>query len=332
MNPFAYTSPKNTSDAAALAKPNGDFALPVLKSGGMDLLDRMKEGLEQPDLIIDLTRIEDPTLDAIKPDRIGGRATLAMVAESEALRTSAPILGAAAGSAATPQIRNVATVAGNLLQETRCWYWRMSQFDCLRKTGDDCPAREGDHRFHVIFQNGPCLMVHPSNLAPALLVLDGEVEVVGGDRSRIAIRDLYPDPAVDWQSTSVLSPSEIITGVRFRSAPNSAFIALKQKQSFDWPMVSGYAALELDGDVITSARTCAGAVAPRPHLLPQVDAALAGISIDDDRRIRAACELAVDGADPLPGTVYKTTLLPVAIRRAVNAAASLSSPDQGGDA
>ena len=332
MNPFAYTSPKTTTDASALAGPNGDFALPVLKSGGMDLLDRMKEGLEQPDLIIDLTRIEDPALDTLDAGRIGGRVTLAMVAESEALRKSAPILGAASGSAATPQVRNVATVAGNLLQETRCWYWRMSQFDCLRKNGDDCPAREGDHRFHVIFQNGPCLMVHPSNLAPALFVLDGEVEVVGGDRTRIPIRDLYPDPAVDWRSASVLSPTEIITGVRFKSAPNSAFIALKQKQSFDWPMVSGYAVLELNGDVITSARTCAGAVAPRPHPLPQVDDALAGVSIDDEVRIRAACARSVDGADPLPGTAYKTTLLPVAIRRAVAAATNPAGVDRGGDA
>ncbi len=332
MNPFAYTSPKNTTEASALTAPNGDFALPVLKSGGMDLLDRMKEGLEAPDLVVDLTRIDDPALDALDTNRVGGRVTLAMLAESDELRQSVPILGAAAGSAATPQVRNVATVAGNLLQETRCWYWRMSQFDCLRKTGDACPAREGDHRFHVIFQDGPCLMVHPSNLAPAMYVLDGEVDVVGGDRERISVRDLYPDPAADWRSTSVLSPAEIITGLRFKSAPNSAFIALKQKQSFDWPMVSGYAVLELDGDVITSARTCAGAVAPRPHPLPQVDAALVGISVDDDARLRAACERSIEGADPLPGSAYKTALLPVAIRRAVTAAANPTERDRGGDA
>ena len=125
----------------------------------------------------------------------------------------------------------------------------------------------------------------------------------------------------------VLAPGEVLTGIRFDAAPNSGFVALKQKQSFDWPMVSGYAVLDLDGDVIRSARTCAGAVAPRPRLLPAVDAALAGVSITDDAAIRKACEAATEGAAPLPGTAYKKTLLPVAIRRAVLAAAN-----PGGDA
>ncbi|MHC4793799.1 MAG: FAD binding domain-containing protein, partial [Planctomycetota bacterium] len=138
----------------------------------------------------------------------------------------------------------------------------------------------------------------------------------------IPMADLQPDPAKDWRSTSVLAPGEIVTAVRFDPAPNSGFVALKQKQSFDWPMVSGYAVLDLDGDVIRSARTCAGAVAPRPRLLPAVDAALAGVSITDDEAIRKACEASIEGAAPLPGTAYKKTLLPVAIRRAVMAAAN----------
>ena len=321
MKPFAYTSPRSTNDASSLATSK-DHALPVLKNGGMDLLDRMKEGLETPGLVIDLTRIDDPALDRIESGRIGGRATLAAVSDADVIRESTPMIAQACGSAATPQVRNVASVAGNLLQETRCWYWRMAQFDCVRKGGEGCPAREGEHRFHALFPEGPCLMVHPSNLAPALLLLDGSVDVVGGNRTSIPMADLQPDPAKDWRSTSVLAPGEIVTAVRFDPAPNSGFVALKQKQSFDWPMVSGYAVLDLDGDVIRSARTCAGAVAPRPRLLPAVDAALAGVSITDDEAIRKACEASIEGAAPLPGTAYKKTLLPVAIRRAVMAAAN----------
>ena len=321
MNPFAYTSPKSTGEAASLATSK-DHALPVLKTGGMDLLDRMKEGLENPGLVIDLTRIDDPALDRIETGRIGGRATLAAVSDADTIRESTPMIAQACGSAATPQVRNVASVAGNLLQETRCWYWRMARFDCVRKGGEGCPAREGEHRFHALFPEGPCLMVHPSNLAPALLLRDATIEVVGGDRESIPMADFQADPSEDWRSTSVLAPGEVLTGVRFDPAPHSGFVALKQKQSFDWPMVTGYAVLDLDGDVIRSARTCAGAVAPRPRLLPAVDAALAGVSITDDAAIRKACAAATEGAAPLPGTTYKKTLLPVAIRRAVMAAAN----------
>ena len=334
MNRFAIARPKTLEQARALLV-GGDFALPVLKAGGMDVLDHIKEGLWEPDLLIDLRGVGRRDGDAggaggdgISRDgqgtlRVEAQTTLAQIAASTLVRDLTPVVAQAVESAATPQVRNVATAAGNLLQRPRCWYYRLKQFDCLKKGGDTCYAIDGENQYHAVFGGGPCHIVHPSNLAVALHVCDGEVHLFGGDRESLGVAELYHLPDQGVADEHNLRPGEIVTHLSMHDAPHSAFYAIKQKQSFDWPLVMAAVALELDGAVIRSARICVGAVAPVPWPLPKVANALRGVRLDDEAAIVRACALAADGGRPLRDNAYKLQLLPVAVRRAVYKAARM---------
>ncbi|MHC4448023.1 MAG: FAD binding domain-containing protein, partial [Planctomycetota bacterium] len=253
--------------------------------------------------------------------RIEGMATLAEIAASPLINRAAPVVAQAVENAATPQVRNVATAAGNLLQRPRCWYYRNDQFACLKKGGHTCFAAEGENRYHAIFGEGPCYIVHPSNLAPALYVCGGMLHLVGSERRSLAIEDLYHTPEHGLRDESNLQPTEVVTHLTLQTAAHSGFYAIKEKSSFDWPLVMAAVAVELEGAVISSARICAGAVAPVPWPLPQVEAALRGVRVDDESGVERACRWAVEGTRPLADNGYKVKLLPVAVRRAVLKAA-----------
>jgi len=324
MNKFAFATPKTFKEAGDLLT-DVRFKLPMLKAGGLDVVDHMKEGLYEP---YALTTIRRVTLDGAPPIaaasggiRIGATTTLAEIAASPIIAEKAPVLGQAVHSAATPQVRNIATAAGNLLQRPRCWYYRNHQFDCLKKGGEICYAIEGENKYHAIFGDGPCHIVHPSNLAPALSVCDGVVHLTGGKRASIPIADLFHLPSKGTRSEHNLETGEIVTHITAKEARHSGFYAIKEKQSFDWPVVLACIALDLDGDTIKSARVCAGAVAPIPWRLPKVEAALAGVKITDDAALRKAAAVSADGAKPMRDNAYKVKLLAVAIRRAVLRAA-----------
>jgi xanthine dehydrogenase YagS FAD-binding subunit len=292
----------------------------------MDVLDHLKEGLWEPDVLINVKRLrvggkgEPISKDGTKI-RIESSATMAEIVSSKIMRENAPVLVQALEAAATPQVRNVATAAGNLLQRPRCWYYRNEQFDCLKKGGSRCFAADGENRYHAIFGGGPCHIVHPSNLAPAMHVCDGAVHVVGGNRQSVNVADLYHMPERGIKSEHNLESGEVVTHLTLTAAPKSGFYAIKEKQSFDWPLVFACVALEMEGGKIASARVCAGAVAPTPWPLPRVEAALKGVSAGDDDAIRKACAAAGEGATPMTDNAYKLRLLPVAIHRAVVRAA-----------
>lgn len=325
MNRFAFAQPRTFQDAAAMLADKR-WSLPVLKGGGIDLIDRLKEGLTEPDVVVNVRRLHTegapaPITESGGNIWIEATATMAEIAASPIIRTSAPVLAQALEWAASPQVRNVGTAAGNMLQRPRCWYYRHIQFDCLKKGGSKCFAVDGENKYHAIFGDGPCHIVHPSNLAPALTICDGVVHVVGGDRSEIALKDLFHMPRADVLTEHTLKPGEVITHITCSPVPASGFYAIKEKQSFDWPLVAASVALTLNGPKIEAARVCAGAVAPVPWVLPAVEKALVGVSLDDDAGLRAACARANDGAKPMTDNAYKLKLLPVAVRRAVLAAA-----------
>jgi len=332
MNPFALVRPRSHEEAARVMA-SGDYRLPVLKAGGLDVVDHLKEGLLEPDALVDVRGVRRRP-DAPVVEREGDRlvleatATLAALAEDPLVRGSAPAVATACGSAATPQVRAVATAAGNLLQRPRCWYYRHDQFDCLKKGGDRCFAIDGENAYHAILGGAGCYIVHPSNLAVALSVLDGRVHLVGGERDHLPIADLFQSPSRGVRREHVLEPREVVTHLSLVPAPRSAYLAIKHKQSFDWPLVSAAAALELDGGRIRAARICAGAVAPIPWRLPAVEQALVGIDPRDDGRLRTACAGAADGARPLRDNGYKVRLLPVVVRRAVRLAAGLLAVEE----
>lgn len=332
MNRFAIAQPRSFQEASTLLLEKR-FALPLLKAGGMDVLDHLKEGLLEPDVLIDIKRLRHDggehgitVLDGAEREpviEIPATATLAEIVRSRMAREHAPVLGQSLANAATPQVRNVGTAAGNLLQRPRCWYYRNDQFHCLKKGGDRCYAVEGENRYHAIFGHGPCHIVHPSNLAPALMVCEARVHVLGGTRDSIRVAELYHMPEKGPLSEHTLEPGEVITHITCEARPRSGFYSIKEKQSFDWPLAMCAAALELDGTVIASARICAGAVAPVPWALPEVERALAGVDVKDDAGLRAACEKSIDGARPMSENAYKLKLLPVAVRRAVLRAAGV---------
>jgi xanthine dehydrogenase YagS FAD-binding subunit len=330
VNRFAVAQPETFEQARRLLSDRR-FALPVLKAGGLDVLDHLKEGLAEPDLLINIRAlrhgpgagpIEVQRLeDGSRTLRIEATTTLAELAASGLLNEQAPVIAQAAGDTASPQVRNAATAAGNLLQRPRCWYYRNEQFWCLKKGGHQCFAVDGENKFHAILGEGPCYIVHPSNLAPALYVLGGTVHVIGSERESIAVNRLYHTPDRGLRDEHDLQPGEVVTHLTFDAAPHSAFYAVKEKQSFDWPLVMAAAALELDGAEIVRARVCAGAVAPVPWPLPRVEGALVGVNVDDDQGLRKACSVAGEGARPMTQNGYKADLLPVAVARAVRKAA-----------
>lgn len=324
MNRFALASPKTFKEAGELLVDKR-FTLPMLKAGGMDVLDHMKEGLYEPDVLINIKRLKlesGPSVSVVSGSiRIEAGATLAEIAASKIIQEEAPVVGQATDSAATPQVRNVATAAGNLLQRPRCWYYRNVEFNCLKKGGDRCYAVEGENKYHAIFGDGPCHIVHPSNLAPALMVCDGTVHVIGGSRKSIPIDSLFHMPSKGVSDENTLEKGEVVTHITLKPAAKSGFYVVKEKQSFDWPLVLACVSLELDGDTIKSARVCAGAVAPTPWMLPKVAEALKGVKVSDDAGLRKAAALSIEGAKPMSGNAYKLKLLPVAVRRAVLKAA-----------
>ncbi|HMN97008.1 MAG TPA: FAD binding domain-containing protein [Phycisphaerales bacterium] len=322
MNRFSVIQARSIDEAAAALAPARQgarrVALPQLKAGGMDLIDLMKEGIAEPPTLINLLTVEEAALRRIDEGRFGALVTLAELAADAALLRTAPVIARSVALAATPQVRNVATAAGSLLQRPRCWYYRNHQFDCLKKGGSTCFAVEGENRHHAIFGGGPCHIVHPSNLAPALVVCDGSVDLVGGDRTTLPIARLFHGPdrgSVLGEHT--LEPGEIIVGIRYRPAPTSGFCAIKEKQSFDWPLVFACVALALEGTTIAGARVCAGAVAPTPWPLPAVEEALRGVDLGDGAALSRACAVAAEGATPMRDNAFKVRLLPVAVRRAI---------------
>src|SRR5262249_49963577 len=233
--------------AASLAEAARECARPKteLKAGGVDLIDRMKEGLDAPDRVVSIAGVKGLDQIAIgSPTRIGALATLARIADHPELRKTYPALADAAGGAATPQIRNMATLGGNIAQRPRCWYYRSGDFDCRKKGGNDCFAQDGENRFHAIFDTGLiCVCVHPSATATALVAYDASVEIVSphpqGKRT-IKLEKLFLKPVNDATRENHLQPGEIIEAVLVpapAAGARSAYKKLKEKETFDWPLV-----------------------------------------------------------------------------------------------
>jgi len=328
MNALSIAQPKTYDEAArVLANEDGSYRLPILKAGGMDIVDHLKEGLMEPDLLVNVRMLRSNG--AAQPIRmkdgelhIEASATLAQLAHSDVVRKHAPALAQAAGSAATPQVRNIATAAGNLRQRPRCWYYRQKNFDCLKKGGDRCYAVQGENKYHAVFGGGPCHIVHPSNIAPALMLGDATLHLIGGDRDTLAVAEMYHLPERGVQSEDNLQPGEVITHITMKPVPDSGFYAVKEKQSFDWPLVFAVVAFDRDGSTARNARVIAGAVAPVPWPLERVAKALEGKNPNDENAIEQACSDAARGAEPMSDNAYKLKLLPVTIRRAVQQAAA----------
>lgn len=339
MNRFTWESPRTAAEAAtsastlvadamAIAPELMDrVEIAVLKAGGIDLLDLLKERLLAPGRVVNLREI--PGLDAVIEEnggvRIGALVTLSQLAADPLLRRRYPALTAALRDAASPQIRNVATVGGNLLQRPRCWYFRAAEFHCLRKGGGHCFALAGENQYHAIFDNRLCAVVHPSTAATVLVALGATVELTdaAGALRRVLLEDFFVGPDRDLHRENDLKPHEILTAVRLPSLPSGTRMAhLKQgeKDSFDWPLAEVSVVLEVAPDATcTNAAIVLGAAAPVPYRATSAERVLIGKRIDESVA-RAAGRCAVDGALPLAKNAYKVPLFETLVRRAIQSA------------
>ena len=324
MRSFAYVEPDSLQTASEILAREGARARPI--AGGVDLLGELKDRLAEPETLVNLKSI--PGLDAIRfdPDgtlRIGSLATLAAVAAHERLRREFPAIAEAALSVGSPEIRNVGTVGGNLCQRPRCWYYRSPLHTCLKKGGDVCFTTTGDSRYHAILGGGPSFIVHPSDLAPALIACDARVSVTGPKGAKdLPLEQFYLLPRVRIDLETILDPGEIVTGVEVPASSStsagwsSRYLKFKEKDSMDFALASVAAALRMQGTSCAGARLVLGGVAPIPWRSKEGEGAIVGQAVDVPSAGRAA-EAALAAADPLPHNGYKVPLAKALVRRAL---------------
>lgn len=312
MKRFTYLQADSFAAAGKALREAPDA---MAKAGGTDLLDLMKERVVEPDSLVTLHRIAAEGAGG----EISALRTLADVAGDERIRADFPALAKAAGDAATPQIRNFGTVGGNLCQHTRCWYFRNSGYDCFKRGGSGCAALAdtAQNRYHAIFPHERCGCAHPSSLAPALIALGAKAAVVGAEAEMVVdLEELYRPPKSGQISDTVLRKGELIRALILAPSAmtrRSTYVEFRERDSFDFALVSVAAAVDLTDGVVRDARIVLGAVAPTPWRAREAENALRGKPLDP----AAAAEAALAGARPLSQAAYKVTIAKTLVRRAL---------------
>ena len=292
-----------------MTNPQAAEAMEV-RAGGTDLTERRRSGISTGE-VHDIAPNPALTTIAWNGDgsaRIGCLVTIDKIASDAKLALAYPGLSAAAAGLATPQVRRVGTIGGNLLQRTRCWYYRSPQTSCLKKGGDDCPARAGNHLYGVIFDRGPCVAPHPSTMAAALLAY--EARVTTSLRTALAIDTIYGDGS-DGRVDHLLAPGEMLNHVDLPpplTGERATYQRTISRAHAEWPLVEVIARVSIKNGVIDFARVAVGGVAPVPMRLTQVERALTGATADT-ATCAAASKRAIEGATALPRTGYKLQLL-----------------------
>jgi len=317
MNRFEFARASSVAEARSLKaeKPGS-----ILKAGGIDVLDHLKEHLVEPPRVVDIKSLpgmKDITAEADGSLKIGPLATLSQVANHAGVQKTHKALAEACGEAASPQIRNVATIGGNVLQRPRCWYYRLESYKCLKKGGAVCYAIGGENRYHVIFGGGPSYAPHPSNAAVPLVAFGATFTLEGekGKRS-VPAAEFFNLPTIDPERENNIAKDEVLTEIRVPSANGlvSSFQSFRERAAFDWPLVDVAAVLKLENKVVKEARIVLGAVAPIPWRSKRAEDAILGKTLDD-AAVLAAARGAIVGAAPLSDNGYKVSLVQTLVRR-----------------
>lgn len=338
MKNFTYHQPATV--AMALPLLDAEWGKTELLAGGTDLHDRQKEYVSQPDKVVSLTGIGGAFKEISSIAGVGGApptvtvgagVKLVSIAESSLLGAY-PAFALAAAQIAGPQIRNMATLGGNLCQRNRCWYFRDEHVNCLLKGGRKCFAQEGENEFHAIFTQGhPCVIVHPSTLAPPLIALGATAGVAGPKGKRdVPIEKLYQAPAKGDQREHTLAPNEVLVAVTIApKIPAGAILRnasyeVKQRETNEWPLVQASVAFHIErgSKLAKGVRVVLGHVAPTPLVSESAAKALEGKEITEATAI-AAGEAATEGVRPLSQNAYKVQLLKVVVKRAALLAAGV---------
>ena len=315
MSPFTYH--RETSLPKALARLAAPGQVPI--GGGTDLLVCIEEGLANPDGVVDVRSVAESLGVSVLPDgtmRVGGACRLGDVAAHPEVLARYPMLATACALVATPAIRAMATIAGNLAQRPRCWYLRRG-VRCHKNGGDSCPAHDGENQYHAILEGGPCWIVHPSDPAVALVALDAIIDVDGpSGRRSVAAGDFFVLPGDRMDRETVLLDGELIVAVRLPSGSAlgwQRYTKLMQRNAWDFALVSLAATRRTDGDV----RLVLGGVGPRPYRVytSVEEEAMSGPL--DEESIAALTERALLDVAPLSKNAYKVELAASLLRDAL---------------
>jgi xanthine dehydrogenase YagS FAD-binding subunit len=317
---FTNVNPKSRQEVMALLKKAVEEQQTAsLAGGGSDLLGMIKDDLVAPDVVVNLKDLED--LREIEPHsqgvRIGGLVTLQELSQHPLIRSQYTVLAEAAGTVATPQIRNVGTLAGNICQRPWCWYFRQG-FPCFKHGGDRCYSVVGQNQLHAIFGGGPSFIVHPSDTAPALMALEAMFRIAGPDGERVVpASDFFVLPREEVSRENILGPDEVLIEIELppaRQNVESTYVKIMDREAWTHAVLSVAAVLEIDQGVCRMARIVLGAVAPIPWHLPHVERMLVGQRITTELAGNAG-QVAVSQAQPLAKNGYKVPLTEALVRR-----------------
>jgi xanthine dehydrogenase YagS FAD-binding subunit len=323
MHPFAYRAAASLQDAVAhaAAQPAAAFI-----AGGTDLIQLLQENVAEPSEVIDINGLPFAAIQADEAGlRIGALVRMADLARHPAVQERYPMIAEALLASASGQVRNAATIGGNLLQRTRCLYFRDHTTPCNRREpGSGCSAMDGVNRLGAIFGTSPhCIATHASDLAVALTALDARLRLAGPDGEReIALAELHREPGDTPEVETVLGKGELILEIIVPAsgfAAHGHYLKVRDRASFEWALVSAAAALEVADGKIRQARVAAGGVATKPWRLRQVEDTLVGLPPTFESA-QAAAERAGEGASPRPGNAFKVELLKRTVARAIASA------------
>jgi xanthine dehydrogenase YagS FAD-binding subunit len=323
MQSFSLTRPAGV-DAACAAAAGADAAF---IAGGTDLMQLMKQEVERPTHLIDLDGVLSDAVE-VRQDglRIGALARMSDVAAHPEVRRNYPAISEALLSAASPQIRNMGTIGGNLLQRTRCNYFRDPGFAACNKRspGSGCAAIHGENRLLGVFGNSAnCIATHPSDLPVVLAALNATIALQGpgGAQRSVEIGDFYRLPGDTPQAETVLQPGELIVAIEVpasAAARRSHYLKLRDRASFEFALVSCAVALEVRDGAMRDVRLALGGVAPKPWRLPRVEASLQDGPASNDAFVAAAARVG-EGAQPASQNAFKVKLAQRAVLRALQA-------------
>jgi xanthine dehydrogenase YagS FAD-binding subunit len=326
MHPFSYVRAADERSALEALR-QGPGIDPI--AGGTDMMQLLKDDVRRPRRLVDINRLPWTQVDE-GPNGlvIGALARMSDVAEHHAVRDHYPVIAQALLMSASAQVRNLASMGGNLMQRTRCGYFRDVAMPCNRREpGSGCSALHGENRQHAILGGSPnCIATHPSDLAVALVALDAVLRIAGpaGER-RVKVADFHLLPGDTPEREVALGQGELITAIEVPAGlwtRRSRYLKARDRASFEFAACSAAVALERDGDRVRSARVAVGGVATKPWRLPQVEAALAGAPLNSETIQRAAA-LASQGAQPLEQNGFKVPLLQRTVGRAIAATGEL---------
>ena len=323
MKTFANANPRDLQQAATLSQQaRRDGRTPAFAGGGSDLLGQVKERIVSSDVLINLRAIKglDQISSSTTSMNIGGLVTLDTISHHPLIRRNYAVLADAAETVATQQVRNVATIAGNINQRPWCWYYR-NGFPCYKAGGNQCFSVTGENQFHAILGGGPSFIVHPSDTAPALVALDAKFRIVGpsGERT-LPASEFFVLPRQNAARENVLADDEILASIQLpapRPNTRSTYYKVMDREAWTHAVVSAAVVLELEKDqTCRSARIVLGGVAPIPWHVPDAERLLIGQRITPELAARAA-EAAIAGASPLHKNAYKVPLTKTIVERTV---------------